>query len=460
MNQLHPQTFRSRLFDSYGFLASKGLDIFRQYARDYLMDILKRGVVKGQLLVQDHQGTHHFGNADSGIEPVVLKILNDNMWLRICLSHDLGLSEAYMFGDFEVSSLQGLLNLWLDNRDGLADVSTTISAAFARYSAWAIGSLGRQSLSMAKQNAEMAYNVSNEFMACFLSEEMMYSCAIWGPEEGGPRGDLISGPTHGDLEAAQQRKIHHILEKARLRSGDRLLEIGSGWGAMAIAAARLGCQVDTVTLSMEQKKLAEARVCGAGLADRVRVHLCDYRSLPKEFEHQFDALVSCEMIEAVGVKHTKEYFGMADFTLKRDRATMVITATSRPEHRYEVFQSDDFGRHYHWPNSHLPSATSLAAAVQNDVPGKFVLYNLEDHGIHYPRTLREWGRRLEKNFTDEIVQNLQNTYPELQDPHKLAAFVKRWRYLFAYAEVGFARAYTSCMCWTFTRPENVSEACA
>ncbi|KAJ7320737.1 Mycolic acid cyclopropane synthetase-domain-containing protein [Mycena albidolilacea] len=422
------------------------------------MDILRRGLVKGELLIEDQEGTHSFGTAQSCRAPVVLKVLNDNMWARICLSHDIGLSEAYMFGDFEVSTLQGLLDLWLDNRDGLTELMTVVSTAFARYSALAISTLGRQSLNMARWNVEVAYDVSNEFMSaspdnrCFLSEEMMYSCAIWGEEEGGPRGDLVSGPTEGDLEAAQRRKIHLILNKARISPGQRLLEIGSGWGAMALEAARLGCEIDTVTLSIEQKTLTEERARAAGFADQIRVHLCDYRNLPREFEHKFDAFVSCEMIEAVGVKHLGEYFNMLDWALKSDRATAVITATAQPEHRYQTFQPDDFGRHYHWPNCHLPSATSLAVAVQNTVPGKFVLYNVEDQGIHYPRTLREWGRRLDSKFKGEMVDHLQETYPELHDPLKLQAFVKRWRYMFAYAAVGYARAYTSLMCWTFTRP--------
>ncbi|KAK7012833.1 cyclopropane-fatty-acyl-phospholipid synthase [Favolaschia claudopus] len=437
-------------------------------ARNYCMDVLRRGLVKGELLIEDQEGNHHFGSQWSERTPVVLKVLNNNLWVRVCLSHDLGLSEAYMFGDFEVSTLEGLLDLWLDNRQGLSEFMTTISTAFARYSALAIAVLGRQSLDQARWNAQVAYDVSNEFMACFLSEEMMYSCAIWGTEEGGPRGDLVSGPTKGDLESAQRRKIHHVLNKARVKAGHRLLEIGSGWGAMALEvdirllaepkvlipmeAARLGCEVDTVTLSNEQKTMTENRARAAGYGDQIRVHLCDYRDLPKEFEHKFDAF-------AVGVKHLGEYFSMIDWALKPECATVVITATSQPEHRYQKYQPDDFGRHYHWPNCHLPSATSLAVAVQDTVPGKFVLYSIEDHGIHYPRTLREWGRRLDNNFKGKVVEELQIIYPELRDLRKLEAFVKRWRYMFAYAAVGYARAYTSLMCWTFTRPENVSETC-
>ena len=146
----------------------------------------------------------------------------------------------------------------------------------------------------------------------------MYSCALWSEAEGGVNGDLESGPTPGDLEAAQLRKIRHVLTKARIQSGHRVLEFGTGWGGLAIevcatpksrgsaltehsqAARTYGCEVDTLTLSKEQKALAEERVRKAGLQGRVRVHLLDYRDIPAEFEHQFDAFISIEMLEHVG----------------------------------------------------------------------------------------------------------------------------------------------------------------
>lgn len=127
---------------------------------------------------------------------------------------------------------------------------------------------------------------------------MMYSCALWDDAEGGIRGDLVSGPTPGDLEAAQLRKIRHVLDKARVKPGHRVLEFGSGWGGLAIeAATNYGCEVDTLTLSIEQKSLAEERIKAAGVEDRVRVHLLDYREIPAEFEKAFDAFVSVEMLE-------------------------------------------------------------------------------------------------------------------------------------------------------------------
>ena len=160
---------------------------------------------------------------------------------------------------------------------------------------------------------------------------MMYSCALWSDDidaENGIRGDLIAGPKEGDLETAQERKIHYVLKQARLRRGDRLLEIGSGWGAMSITvsdcccvylsdggllcfifyqAARMGCTVDTVTLSKEQKAETEIRALEAGVGDRVRVHLCDYRELPSSFEHAFDGFVSCEMFEVHIIYRTESW---------------------------------------------------------------------------------------------------------------------------------------------------------
>ncbi|KAH9918572.1 cyclopropane fatty acid synthase [Epithele typhae] len=456
---LHAPTLRSYLVSANHF-PEKLYSLVDSYARAAIFNIFADGIINGHLVVDDDHGSHSFGNPDTSLPTVTLTVRKDRMWTRIMSSSDIGFSEAYLNGDFDVSSMKHLLDLWLDNRATLTGLSSTFSALCSRYSAIAIGALGiRQTLHMSRRNVEVAYDTSNSFFKCFLSDEMMYSCAIWSDAEGGPRGDLVGGPRPGDLEAAQLRKIHALLAKARVRPGDRLLEFGSGWGAMAIQAALLGCTVDTVTLSREQKAETEERARKAGVAERVRVHLCDYRQLPPEFAGAFDAFVSSEMIEAVGSRYLGQFFRILDWALKPDRATIVITATSQPEHRWSEYQPDDFGRHYHWPNSQLPSATSLPVAVQSAVPGKFIFHNLEDHGVHYPRTLREWGRRLEANFSGAVVAELQSRHPQLCDPAALAAFKRKWTYMFVYAEVGFARAYTSLFCWTFARPENIIEPC-
>jgi cyclopropane-fatty-acyl-phospholipid synthase len=173
-----------------------------------------------------------------------------------------------------------------------------------------------QTKSQARLNAVASYDQSNALFRAFLSKEMMYSCALWGDEEGGPRGDLetangtmkIKVPTPDlGLEAAQLRKIHHVLKRARchkLPPGSRLLEFGTGWGGLAIQAALTypNLHVTSLTLSTEQKALAEARAKAAGVHDRVTVHLMDYREMPSEWEASFDTFVSVEMVEHVGTK--------------------------------------------------------------------------------------------------------------------------------------------------------------
>ncbi|KAJ7092707.1 cyclopropane-fatty-acyl-phospholipid synthase [Mycena epipterygia] len=438
---LHQPTLRDHFFawaNVGSTIYSRGI----QYARAQAFQMLTACVLKGGLIINDAKGTHHLGDMDPKFKVVTIKVHNDRIWARIAMSYDIGLAEGYMAGDFEVSSLSDLLNMWLDNRTQLQGLSSYFSMLFAKLSGIYINAFG-QNLKMAKWNAQVAYDVLNEFMQCMLSEECMYSCAIWGPEENGPRGDLTVGSFPGDLEAAQQRKIGLMLKYARLKEGDRLLEIGTGWGAMAIGAARLGCHVETITLSIEQKKFAEKRLMAAGLSDRVNVHLLDYRNLPASFGHSFDALIASEMIEHVGPKNYKAFLNMMDWTLKENKAAAVMTASGQPEHRYT---------NYH--------ASYLVSTLQAIIPGKFVLYRVEDHGIHYPRTLREWGRRFDKNLNDEVLKDLKEKYPVLQDENNMKAFIRKWQYLFVYAEVGFARGYVTVPCWTFTRPENPSELCA
>ncbi len=234
-----------------------------------------------------------------------------------------------------------LLQLWLDNQSTMSAISSLYGRVAAAVSGLRNAFFG-QTRSRARLNVIASYDQSNELFKvrialvrlghiftdpclfqAFLSKEMMYSCALWSDEEGGVRGDMIKGPTDGDLEAAQQRKIHHVLKTLRVKPGDRILEFGTGWGGLAIevrytvlrpqlrhrsheelpqAAASYGCEVDTLTLSIEQKALAEERIKERGLVGRVRVHLMDYRDIPAEWENAFDAFVSIEMLEHVGSK--------------------------------------------------------------------------------------------------------------------------------------------------------------
>ncbi|KAI0935579.1 hypothetical protein AcV5_003968 [Taiwanofungus camphoratus] len=386
---MHSPTLLSRLFTTSndGWLWKS----FLQYARSHVISALEHGIVQGQLQLQDAHGAYMFGTPKLDRPPISLTVVNENFYARVVLSLDMGLSEAYMNCDIEVSSLKDMFDLYLDNRHNLRELSTIFSTITAWATGLAITALGRQSLSMASRSVVESYDTSNDFFKCLLSEEMTYSCAIWSEEEHGVRGDLTHGYCEDNLHNAQLRKIRYFLRKARVKPGFRLLEIGTGWGAMAIEAARMGASVDTVTLSIQQKAETEERAAAAGLSDRVRVHLLDYRQLPESFKGAFDSFVSVEMVEATGLRDHPTYFKVIDWALRPDKGAAVISATAQPEFRYSKFQPDDFARHYHWPNTFLPNVTYFAVTAQQAVRGRLVLESVQDHGPHYPRTLREWA---------------------------------------------------------------------
>ncbi|KAG6830963.1 hypothetical protein H0H92_013675 [Tricholoma furcatifolium] len=427
------------------------------FARSSILSLLSDAITIGHLTISDSDGVNYYGKHQKGCNDVHLKIINDNFWIRILLSGDLGFSEAYMIGDIEVSSLKGSMDLWLENQAGMEETLSSVAARISSAISGFYNSFLGQTRSQARLNAIASYDQSNELFKAFLSAEMMYSCALWSDSEGGVRGDLEDGPRPGDLEAAQLRKIRHVLNKARVKPGHRVLEFGSGWGGLAIEAARtFGCEVDTLTLSIEQKRLAEERIHAAGLDGRVRVHLLDYREIPAEWEKAFDAFVSIEMLEHVGAKHYNTYFKLVDFALKSRDAAVVVSASTFPESRFTGYQAEDFMRRYMWPNSCLPSATALITAAQTGSCNRFTLEGVENHAAHYPRTLREWGRRLDRNLTQELISK---DYPGLRDCADYDAFKRKWHYLFAYAGAGFAKGYITCHMLTFIRPNDTPIRC-
>ncbi|EIN13978.1 cyclopropane fatty acid synthase [Punctularia strigosozonata HHB-11173 SS5] len=442
-------------------LITKPRTWFSAAARSSILAFLEQAIAVGYLEIEDAQGIHQFGQYTDQCNVVHIRVINDNFWSALFLSGDLGFSEAFMIGDIRVDNLKGVFDLWLDNprMGGMSSLFNRLSARISGIS----NALFGQSVTRARLNAMASYDQSNELFKTFLSREMMYSTALWGEEEGGVRGDIISGPTPDDLERAQLRKLRHVLKAARIKPGYRILEFGSGWGGFAIEAARsYGAQVDTLTLSIEQKKLAEERIKEAGLDGHIRVHLMDYRQLPPEFEKAFDAFVSIEMLEHVGTKYYETYFKMVDWALKDDGSTAVVTSSTFPECRFSAYQPDDFMRRYMWPNSNLPSATALVNAAHSASEGRFLLEGIENHAAHYPRTLRTWGRRAAKNLTPaalglspttskQYIASLPRTQAHYENKYDFDALKRKWEYLFSYAAAGFAKGYITCHMLTFTK---------
>ncbi|KAJ6489610.1 S-adenosyl-L-methionine-dependent methyltransferase [Mycena vitilis] len=429
---------------------------FLAYSKQVVLAALNKAIREGHLEITDRSGrVYKIGKHDSVTRRAVLRVNDDRFWLRVYFSNDLGFSEAYMAGECDSPLLKDVLDLYIDNS---IDAVTTLS--YRIFTAVSVV-VHYFSHSHSKSIANVAgYDASNDLYQAFLSKEMQYSCPIWSDNEGGVRGDLEGHRKPGDLEAAQATKINYILRKARLKSGGRLLEIGSGWGSIAIAAAEMGCTVDTLTLSIEQKQLAELRIKEAGFSSQIRVHLMDYRDMPPHFKGAFDACVSLEMLEAVGIEYMPTYIAKIDWALKSKEAAVVLTATTYPEKTRTRYQGQDFIRKFHWPHTVLPSALSLAQDFQKVLRGRFCIDSIEDFGTHYPRCLREWGRRLTDNWTPDLIDSLQQRYPELKDPYKLEMFRRKWHYMFVYMEVAYSRVWLSCVCWTFARPRSAAVTCA
>lgn len=402
--------------------------------------MLDQVITNGYLTISDPETSYHFGERHDGCNDVHITVVNDDFWIRILMSGDLGFSEAYMAGNMEVDSLKSVMDLWLDNQSGMIRLSPAVSRMVSAISGLSNAFLG-QTHTQARLNAIASYDQSNQLF-----------------KEGGVLGDITSDGKSGDLEAAQLRKIHHVLQRARVQPGDRLLEFGTGWGGLAIEAARsYSCEVDTLTLSVEQKVLAEERVREARLEHRISIHLLDYRQIPAEFEKAFDAFVSIEMLEHVGSKYYNTYFKLVDYALKSKRATVVVSSSTFPESRYTGYQAEDFMRRYMWPNSCLPSATALITAAHSASQGRFTLEGVENHAAHYPRTLREWSRRLDAHLTRDLIAK---DYPALKDVAEFDAFKRKWQYLFAYAGAGFAKGYITCHMLTFIRENDIPVTCS
>ena len=259
----------------------------------------------------------------------------------------------------------------------------------------------------ARRNISAHYDLGNEFFSLWLDESMMYSSAIF--EDPGM-----------SLHEAQLARLDAICRKLDLKPTDHVVEIGTGWGAFAIHAARnFGCQVTTTTISREQYDLACERVADAGLGDRIELLLEDYRDL----QGQYDKLVSIEMIEAIGWKQYETYFSKCGKLLKPG-GRMLIQAITIAEPRYEkAKQSVDFIQRYIFPGSNLPSTSVMARAIANQTD--LIISGLEDIGLHYATTLNHWRR----NFFDQIARVRALGYPE--------EFIRMWEYYLCYCEGGF-----------------------
>ncbi|KAH7171517.1 Mycolic acid cyclopropane synthetase-domain-containing protein [Dactylonectria macrodidyma] len=370
--------------------------------------------------IVDENGLPRRADTTPRVEVVVK---NDAFWMRLLLFADMGFAEAYMLGDFECKDLTSFFQLFIINRDQVGNGTTWASSMSS-----AITSVARSTntLSNALLNISAHYDISNDMFATFLSPDMTYSCPIWQRQN-----------EEESLEHAQMTKLHRFIDGARIQSTDHVLEIGTGWGSFAIEAVKsTGCRVTSLTLSKEQKVLAEERIDAAGYSNRIEVKLMDYRALPVP-ETPFDKIVSIEMLEAVGQEYLATYFDCINRLLKRDGGIAVFQCITMPEGRHEAYsKSEDFINHYIFPGGYLPSITQLLNHISQQSQGTLIIENVENIGGHYAKALRLWKEEFLGNFEEEIRPALIKKHPDMTQ-EAIEVFRKKWEYYFTYCEAGF-----------------------
>lgn len=343
-----------------------------------LRPFLSRVVRHGRLTVVDPDGgTEHFGEPAPGFPEVSVRFTTRRAMRRIILDPRLGAADAFMDGEMELAegdimALIGLLRMntpW-DRGAKLKDktwIGRRIEGLKTR-----IGSINRQRESRA--NVRHHYDIGNDLYRLFLDADMQYSCAYW------PRADMT-------LDEAQAAKKAHIAAKLALKPGQRILDIGCGWGGMAITLAKLEqVEVLGITLSTEQLELARQRAEQAGVADRVRFELIDYRDLAVREAGRFDRIVSVGMFEHVGAPNFDTFFRACANLLTADGVMLLHTIGrfGKPG------ATDAFTRKYIFPGGYIPALSETVAASEKS---RLIVTDVETLRLHYALTLRQWYAR-------------------------------------------------------------------
>ncbi len=333
---------------------------------------------------------------------------------RLGQSPMIGLGESYMAGEWRPADGTDLADALAPFAERLTDL---IRPTFykLRHAVLPRGLNPENTLAGARKNIEAHYDLSNEMFAAFLDPSLSYSSALFE--------SLEPAPAQADLEAAQLRKVDAILDQAEVTEGTRVLEIGTGWGTLAIRAAQRGAHVTTLTISREQAALAQERVDAAGVGDRVEIALRDYRDQTGEF----DAIVSVEMIEAVGEKYWPTYFSTID-SLLAPGGKVSLQAILIDHHRFVATRNTYTWIHkYIFPGGLLPSGRAIEETLAQHTSMR--LDRADTMGQHYAHTLRLWREK----FLD--------SWPEVAALGFDDRFKRMWEFYLGYCEAGFRTGY-------------------
>ncbi|MDH3218003.1 MAG: cyclopropane-fatty-acyl-phospholipid synthase family protein [Gammaproteobacteria bacterium] len=399
------------------------------FAKSQLLKRLQQ-LPRGYLLIEDGDDLFSFGDPENhaGIKAKIV-IKDTSAYRDIAFGGSIGGAEAYMLDKWTTPNLVEVVRLMSINIDFLNemdDAKPLLQRIGDKLFHW----LNRNTEKQARQNIASHYDLSNDFFALFLDPEMMYSAAIF------PHPDA-------DLDEAAIHKLDVICRKLDLQPGDHLLEIGTGWGGLAIYAAKhYGCRVTTTTISKEQFDTARDRVQAERLEQQVEVLFEDYRNLTG----RFDKLVSIEMIEAVGHEYYKQYFSGCAALLKDD-GLMLLQAITVPDQRFEYAQkSVDFIQRYIFPGGSLPSHEAILSSVKKNTD--MLMIEMQEIGEDYARTIEIWRER----FMSKLDQVRALGFDDY--------FIRMWNYYLCYCQGGFEERVIGTSQMLFAKPDWRKTSCS
>ncbi len=399
--------------------------LYDQWCRRTLFKILDK-LTRARLVIEDSTGVFEFGcNVSEHSLQASIHIQDARAYRQILFGGSIGAGEAYMEDRWTTPCLVSVIQVMARNIE--------LTNSMDRGWSWlrrgvnkCLHAFNANSLTGSRKNISAHYDLGNDFFRLFLDPTLMYSAAIYPTQE-------------ADLNTAALHKLESVCQKLQLTQDDHLLEIGTGWGGMAIYAAKnYGCKVTTTTLSRQQYEFAKQAVIREGLEDQVTLLLKDYR----ELEGRFDKLVSIEMIEAVGHEYYDTYFKKCSSLLVSD-GLMLIQAITIADQRYDSARSSvDFIQKYIFPGGGLPSNEVIASGLRRCTDMNMV--DLHDIGWDYARTLHHWRERFHQRMEAVKEQGFDET------------FCRMWDFYLAYCEGGFNERVISTVQVVMAKPDAQS----
>lgn len=345
--------------------------------------------------------------------PAIDLVRPDALFRRVAENPKIGIGEGYMAGDWRPAEGADLAEVLLPFAERVTTAVPPVLRRMRRIVDRPQPSSDRNDLAGSRRNIEAHYDLSNDLFAAFLDPTMSYSSALF--EDARPFAEQ-------DLAAAQLRKVNAILDLADVRAGSRVLEIGTGWGALAIEAAGRGASVTTVTLSKEQAELARQRADRSGVGDRIDIRVQDYRDVTGSY----DAVVSVEMIEAVGEEYWPTYFAALDRLLAPGGVAAIQAILMEHDRYLATRRSYGWIQKHIFPGGMIPSMEAIRTTTQRHTDLR--VDRVHRFGRHYAETLRRW----------------RQTFDAIGDLGAIGfdeTFRRKWDFYLAYCEAGFQSRY-------------------